>query len=133
MMGLEQNPDQMKATTKARCSEQGVNFTKASCSLYASAKIYSYHVNDAHLTSYEVLVTLSRADSVKGGCASNDAHGDKTQSSNMLCLGFICFEESNMKLASNVLQDSSCNPNLEDSYTIENDEMSAINTELAIC
>jgi condensin complex subunit 2 len=38
----------------------GVNFTKASCTLDASVKIYSYRVDDVHLTSYKVLANLNR-------------------------------------------------------------------------
>lgn len=41
----------------------GVNFTKASCTLDASVKIYSYRVDDVHLTSYKVLANLNRTDS----------------------------------------------------------------------
>ena len=40
----------------------GVNFTKASCTLDASVKIYSYRVDDVHLTSYKVLANLNRTD-----------------------------------------------------------------------
>jgi hypothetical protein len=38
-----------------------VNFTKASCSLDASVKIYSYRVDDVYLTSYKVLANLHRS------------------------------------------------------------------------
>ena len=44
-------------------SVSGVNFTKASCTLDASVKIYSYRVDDVHLTSYKVLANLNRTDS----------------------------------------------------------------------
>eukprot|EP00536_Pseudo-nitzschia_multiseries_P015042 jgi/Psemu1/320778/estExt_fgenesh1_pm.C_8120001 len=47
----------------------GVNFTKASCTLDASVKIYSYRVDDVHLTSYKVLANLNRTDTNAG---SND-------------------------------------------------------------
>lgn len=40
-----------------------VNFTKASCTLDASVKIYSYRVDDVHLTSYKVLANLNRSSS----------------------------------------------------------------------
>jgi Condensin complex subunit 2 len=43
----------------------GVNFTKASCTLDASVKIYSYRVDDVHLTSYKVLANLNRTDQGK--------------------------------------------------------------------
>ncbi len=46
-----------KKTTKKR-----VNFTKASCTIDACVKIYSYRVDDAHLTSYKVLANLNRTD-----------------------------------------------------------------------
>ena len=38
-----------------------VNFTKASCTLDASVKIYGYRVDDVHLTSYKVLANLNRS------------------------------------------------------------------------
>ena len=43
----------------------GVNFTKASCTLDASVKIYSYRVDDVHLTSYKVLANLNRNDATE--------------------------------------------------------------------
>lgn len=43
----------------------GVNFTKASCTLDASVKIYSYRVDDVHLTSYKVLANLNRTENNK--------------------------------------------------------------------
>lgn len=43
----------------------GVNFTKASCTLDASVKIYSYRVDDVHLTSYKVLANLNRTETNK--------------------------------------------------------------------
>ena len=51
-----------------------VNFTKASCTLDASVKIYGYRVDDVHLTSYKVLANLSRTDS--GGGNKKNSHGD---------------------------------------------------------
>jgi len=39
-----------------------VNFTKASCTLDASVKIYSYRVDDVYLSSYKVLANLNRTD-----------------------------------------------------------------------
>jgi condensin complex subunit 2 len=50
-----------------------VNFTKASCTLDASVKIYSYRVDDVHLTSYKVLANLNRTD---GGNKKNQQPGD---------------------------------------------------------
>ena len=59
----------------------GVNFTKASCTLDASVKIYSYRVDDVHLTSYKVLANLNRTDtntcgSRKNSANSSDSAGD---------------------------------------------------------
>jgi condensin complex subunit 2 len=51
--------------------ERGVNFTKASCTLDASVKIYSYRVDDAHLTSYKVLANLNRTESANTTTNSN--------------------------------------------------------------
>lgn len=45
--------------------QQRVNFTKASSTLDASVKIYSYRVDDVHLTSYRVLENLHRSDGDK--------------------------------------------------------------------
>lgn len=51
-----------------------VNFTRASCTLDASVKIYSYRVDDVHLTSYKVLANLNRTEtSKKGGSGSSEA------------------------------------------------------------
>ena len=51
-----------------------VNFTKASCTLDASVKIYSYRVDDVHLASYRVLANLHRTDTNKGPNAAADGH-----------------------------------------------------------
>lgn len=53
--GNAQDSDQVSGKTKR------VNFTKASCTLDASVKIYSYRVDDVHLTSYKVLANLHRS------------------------------------------------------------------------
>lgn len=56
----------------------GVNFTKASCTLDASVKIYSYRVDDVHLTSYKVLANLNRTDNNSNGNGkkrTNDSEG----------------------------------------------------------
>jgi condensin complex subunit 2 len=45
--------------------EDDTNFTKASCTLDASVKIYGYRVDDVHLTSYKVLANLNRSDNNK--------------------------------------------------------------------
>lgn len=50
-----------------------MNFTKASCTLDASVKIYSYRVDDVHLSSYRVLANLNRTDSKKGNDAAEEA------------------------------------------------------------
>jgi condensin complex subunit 2 len=44
-----------------------INFTKASCTLDASVKIYSYRVDDVYLTSYKVLANLSRNENKQTG------------------------------------------------------------------
>jgi hypothetical protein len=53
-----------------------VNFTKASCTLDASVKIYSYRVDDVHLTSYKVLANLNRTET---GSSSNKKNKEKEQ------------------------------------------------------
>mmetsp|Transcript_26585 Transcript_26585/g.62176 ORF Transcript_26585/g.62176 Transcript_26585/m.62176 type:complete len:912 (+) Transcript_26585:145-2880(+) len=58
----------------------GVNFTKASCTLDASVKIYSYRVDDVHLTSYKVLANLNRTD-------TNAASNDEKKNSDNVCEG----------------------------------------------
>lgn len=58
--GAESSPPKASSTIKKR-----VNFTKASCTLDASVKIYSYRVDDVHLTSYKVLANLNRTDNKK--------------------------------------------------------------------
>lgn len=45
--------------------ESTTNFTKASCTLDASVKIYGYRVDDVHLTSYKVLANLNRSENNK--------------------------------------------------------------------
>ena len=58
----------------------GVNFTKASCTLDASVKIYSYRVDDVHLTSYKVLANLNRTDGgnkKKNSSASEDGDDEE--------------------------------------------------------
>jgi len=49
-----------------------INFTKASCTLDASVKIYSYRVDDVHLTSYKVLANLHRNDNKANKPAETD-------------------------------------------------------------
>lgn len=55
-----------------------VNFTKASCTLDASVKIYSYRVDDVHLSSYKVLANLNRSNnnSFHHAANNNSGHGD---------------------------------------------------------
>ena len=66
-----------------RTEGQRVNFTKASCTLDASVKIYSYRVDDVHLTSYKVLANLNRTETGKKQQNRNemkkeDDDGDET-------------------------------------------------------
>merc|ERR1712151_1001151 len=58
---------------KIKVDEKRVNFTKASCTLDASVKIYSYRVDDVHLSSYKVLANLNRTD---GGAKKNSLAED---------------------------------------------------------
>jgi len=51
-----------KATAVHESDQAEVNFQKASCTLDASVKIYSYRVDDVHLSSYKVLANLNRTD-----------------------------------------------------------------------
>lgn len=55
---------ELKAARKMKSKDDKgrVNFTKASCTLDASVKIYSYRVDDVHLSSYRVLANLNRTD-----------------------------------------------------------------------
>ena len=55
------------ATSNHHHGRRRVNFTKASCTLDASVKIYSYRVDDVHLTSFRVLENLHRGDGGGGG------------------------------------------------------------------
>ena len=66
---------------------QTVNFTKASCTLDASVKIYSYRVDDVHLTSYKVLANLNRTETGKqshseGNSTENPSTSDPTSKAN---------------------------------------------------
>ena len=63
------------AVVDARSGKEGGdnnNFTKASCTLDASVKIYSYRVDDVHLSSYKVLANMNRTQTT----AVNDGHDD---------------------------------------------------------
>jgi hypothetical protein len=59
------NPDSLMTSTLPQ--QRRVNFAKASCTLDASVKIYSYRVDDVHLTSYKVLANLNRTDNDNSG------------------------------------------------------------------
>jgi condensin complex subunit 2 len=60
-----------------------VNFTKASCTLDASVKIYSYRVDDVHLTSYKVLANLNRTETTgKDKSSSSNESSGATDSNN---------------------------------------------------
>jgi condensin complex subunit 2 len=58
---INEEPEDYGGNSKST-AEPTVNFTKASCTLDASVKIYSYRVDDVHLTSYKVLANLNRND-----------------------------------------------------------------------
>jgi condensin complex subunit 2 len=74
------------STTSAKSGIGGrVNFTKASCTLDASVKIYSYRVDDVHLTSYKVLANLNRTQSTKSSDKTTnqtDEHNGNPSNSN---------------------------------------------------
>jgi len=61
-----------RSASKEKKKRRRVNFTKASCALDASVKIYSCRVDDVHLTSYRVLANLNRTDRGKGTDETND-------------------------------------------------------------
>jgi condensin complex subunit 2 len=61
----ETNTDSNGSSTSNKNENTRVNFTKASCTLDASVKIYSYRVDDVHLTSYKVLANLNRTQNNK--------------------------------------------------------------------
>jgi Condensin complex subunit 2 len=57
------------------------NFAQASCTIDASIKIYSYRVDDVHLTSYKVLANLNRNDnSNRGDDTDMSAQNDDSES-----------------------------------------------------
>ena len=62
---LVDEDDEDEPALSQKDQEKRVNFTKASCTLDASVKIYSYRVDDVHLTSYKVLANLNRTETGK--------------------------------------------------------------------
>ncbi|CAJ1937630.1 unnamed protein product [Cylindrotheca closterium] len=62
--------------------DAGVNFTKASCTLDASVKIYAYRVDDVHLTSYKVLANLNRTETGKNKKKDDNAASAKSKNLN---------------------------------------------------
>lgn len=60
---------------KSKDEKGRINFTKASCTLDASVKIYSYRVDDVHLSSYRVLANLNRTDTNKNDDEEVDGGG----------------------------------------------------------
>jgi condensin complex subunit 2 len=64
---------------KSRDDKGRVNFAKASCTLDASVKIYSYRVDDVHLSSFRVLANLNRSDNKKDADACADDNGGKEE------------------------------------------------------
>lgn len=69
-----------KKDNKAKKTIKGkrVNFSKASCTLDASVKIYSYRVDYVHLTSYKVLANLNRTDNRKTR-GTDDGEGGESE------------------------------------------------------
>lgn len=85
---LIENMDKLvseEPTTEQQDSGTTVNFTKASCTLDASVKIYSYRVDDVHLTSYKVLANLNRNDATEKPTSSrrSDDADDSNDINNM--------------------------------------------------
>ena len=76
----EEQVAEESSTTNQPQDNRRVNFTKASCTLDASVKIYSYRVDDVHLTSYKVLANLHR-NSHKDASNKDSADGDANTSS----------------------------------------------------
>ncbi len=73
MDGINAGP----AKPRSETTSTRVNFTKASCTLDASVKIYSYRVDDVHLTSYKVLANLNRTQNSKSDkSTSHHSNGD---------------------------------------------------------
>jgi condensin complex subunit 2 len=70
----EENHDDVPLVSTVN-DDKRVNFTKASCTLDASVKIYSYRVDDVHLTSYKFLANLNRTDNGKD--AKDDQAADR--------------------------------------------------------
>lgn len=81
--GISPRDEASEALSKVRKmknkDERGrVNFAKASCAIDASVKIYSYRVDDVHLSSFRVLANLNRSDNTKdddGGNGMLDSGG----------------------------------------------------------
>jgi len=69
------------STGNRKIGKNDVNFTKASCTLDASIKIYSYRVDDVHLSSYKVLANMNRTTSSSSKNKNNDDDPSKSSSS----------------------------------------------------
>ena len=74
----KESPAEEGGNSISNGQKKRVNFTKASCTIDACVKIYSYRVDDAHLTSYKVLANLNRTDGGKNHATNDivDANGD---------------------------------------------------------
>ena len=75
--GLISPRDELNKMRKMKNKDERgrVNFAKASCAIDASVKIYSYRVDDVHLSSFRVLANLNRSDNTK----DDDGNGDVTR------------------------------------------------------
>lgn len=80
--GLRSIRDNLEKLSLGSDDHAVVNFTKASCTLDASVKIYSYRVDDVHLTSYKVLANLNRTDTGKNKQKDDSAAATKTKNVN---------------------------------------------------
>jgi condensin complex subunit 2 len=74
----KEKPTEEGGNSSSNGQKKRVNFTKASCTIDACVKIYSYRVDDAHLTSYKVLANLNRTDGGKQKTTNDivDTNGD---------------------------------------------------------
>jgi condensin complex subunit 2 len=85
-------------------SSTRVNFTKASCTLDASVKIYSYRVDDVHLTSYKVLANLNRTQNNKNDKVAVFTDDNNEEGVNDSRHGKNVRKESNKTVPGNTLE-----------------------------
>jgi len=71
-VGLDDHDNSAATRTTSNDKQKRINFTKASCTIDASVKIYSYRVDDVYLSSYKVLANLNRSDGKTVPSSDND-------------------------------------------------------------